>query len=731
MIKFYKVRKINKLRDIQKTDVEKQFKLLSNIVMNMQAGVLICRYDEDFTIELYNSSFLKLIDYTESEIKDLLKNKYMNLLLKDDASELRKEINAQIINKGCYSIEYNINQKDGTIITVLENGNVFSGENGKLYINCMITNITEQKRTAQALEENQKLLFCRNEELISSRKRFEVAIKNSEEIIFDYLFEAGKFECTPVVAQRLRLTNNQLNGVEAIVSSGVIHPSSIAEFKEIFRRIQADTSYICTQITASFGCIRESLYEISLTKVFDEYGKSVSAIGDIRNIDKRRLLASEKKYRESLTADRLYVCEINISKGYILYKNCTWAKALGLSKVNSGIEMVEHLCSHYVHPDFIGSFAEFFNRERIISAFHIGQTQISLQYRRKNENSVYTWIESNMHIIKDDVTGELSARLYIKNINEQKEKEARIIDENRFYNAMLSKNVMVYEANISKDCIINGNEFWKNKCGLGDTKKYSITLNAIIKHSIHPDDADMVKEMMRRENMLCRYNDGNGEIYFEYRRSVNDGEYRWYSCNTNLFQDSSSNDIKAFCYVQDIDQQKTREIKLRYKAEHDGLTGFYNKVTVEKVITKFLLSEEGKSAKHAFFTFDVDCFKKLNDNFGHAFGDLILANVTQKLHELFRDDDIFGRIGGDEFVVLMKNIPNSKAARTKAQELCCLARETHIKNGAEFTVSVSVGISMFPADGSDYSTLSANSDIALYKSKENGRDCFTVFGDII
>ena len=114
-------------------------------------------------------------------------------------------------------------------------------------------------------------------------------------------------------------------------------------------------------------------------------------------------------------------------------------------------------------------------------------------------------------------------------------------------------------------------------------------------------------------------------------------------------------------------ENHTRNKELLKYAQTDALTGLYNKETTEQLTDELLSEDENKS--HAFLILDVDCFKQINDIYGHVVGDRVLQKFGKLLKSTFREGDILGRIGGDEFVVIMKNIQTKDMATKKAGEL--------------------------------------------------------------
>ncbi|MEG0310813.1 MAG: GGDEF domain-containing protein, partial [Eubacterium sp.] len=133
--------------------------------------------------------------------------------------------------------------------------------------------------------------------------------------------------------------------------------------------------------------------------------------------------------------------------------------------------------------------------------------------------------------------------------------------------------------------------------------------------------------------------------------------------------------------------------------------------------------------KHSFFIVDLDYFKIVNDRFGHAFGDMVLSETASEIDRLFRKEDILGRIGGDEFVVFMKNVQNEEIIRLKAQEICDKVSKIYVQNNIEFKVTISVGVAIYSSHGINFDQLYRHSDIALYDVKARGRNGFSIYNE--
>ena len=170
------------------------------------------------------------------------------------------------------------------------------------------------------------------------------------------------------------------------------------------------------------------------------------------------------------------------------------------------------------------------------------------------------------------------------------------------------------------------------------------------------------------------------------------------------------------------------------KAHIDQLTGILNKRSFEDY-TSGRLSGALTIEQHAIILLDVDNFKGVNDTLGHAYGDQVLAKIGSILRAEFSTEDYLGRIGGDEFCVFMNQVPEDRDGyedfvRFKCESLCAAFRSNYTGEEGTYKVSASIGVAIFGKDGSDFATLYAAADHALYCSKEKGKDTYTFAGEV-
>lgn len=175
----------------------------------------------------------------------------------------------------------------------------------------------------------------------------------------------------------------------------------------------------------------------------------------------------------------------------------------------------------------------------------------------------------------------------------------------------------------------------------------------------------------------------------------------------------------------DITKERKQIEKLQHISEKDALTGIYNRAETERQIKKY--SEKNLNVMGALFMIDTDNFKQINDTEGHMIGDIVLTEMASGMKKIMRDSDVVGRIGGDEFTIFMKNISSVKDAEKKAEELLYMFRHLFQKEKSFLKVTCSIGIAIYPKDGTTFKEIYARADKALYQAKNMGKNNYVIY----
>ena len=237
---------------------------------------------------------------------------------------------------------------------------------------------------------------------------------------------------------------------------------------------------------------------------------------------------------------------------------------------------------------------------------------------------------------------------------------------------------------------------------------------------VHPNDHHLLLELLAFLSRTHKeYRDSKCSMVFEYRMLGTDGVYHWFHLR-QLVYFKGDYPYKAVGVLRNTDEERRQQEELRNRAERDPMTGLYNKERVRELIEAAL---QVADTENALLVLDMDGFKQVNDQLGHLAGDAVISDMALSLQEVFRRTDILGRIGGDEFVVLVRDTVGDTAfIMDRCDQLRKLLRRSFTQGKKEIHVTGSIGIALAPQDGTTYAALFACADAALYRAKRLGRD---------
>ncbi|PJA32688.1 MAG: diguanylate cyclase [Zetaproteobacteria bacterium CG_4_9_14_3_um_filter_53_7] len=177
----------------------------------------------------------------------------------------------------------------------------------------------------------------------------------------------------------------------------------------------------------------------------------------------------------------------------------------------------------------------------------------------------------------------------------------------------------------------------------------------------------------------------------------------------------------------DITERKLADQELEHQAQHDALTGLPNRMLFDNLLRQILREEHRAHKQTAVVFMDLDRFKEINDTLGHPVGDLLLQEAARRLRLCVRESDVLARMGGDEFTLILLDVTGINDAAYIAEKIIRTLNEPFFLQGNECHVGASIGISMYPTDGSDAETLIKCADTAMYRAKECGRNNYQFF----
>ena len=199
----------------------------------------------------------------------------------------------------------------------------------------------------------------------------------------------------------------------------------------------------------------------------------------------------------------------------------------------------------------------------------------------------------------------------------------------------------------------------------------------------------------------------------------------------SAIRDSAHNIQHYVAVFSDISGVKADRRRLEHLATHDPLTGLVNRAEFERHCTQAIAHAARDRSAVAVLFIDLDAFKFVNDSYSHGIGDRLLGQVADRINRQLSDGDIAGRIGGDEFTVLARNLVLREDAASLANRLLATLSEPFVVDGYEIVLSASIGVAGYPLDGADALTLIANADAAMYSAKSEERNTWRFYAPMM
>ena len=330
------------------------------------------------------------------------------------------------------------------------------------------------------------------------------------------------------------------------------------------------------------------------------------------------------------------------------------------------------------------------------------------------------WVSNKCKLCKNDDGSEFICGV-MTDITSYKQSYFDTCKYIQHYKIILSQTEnIVFELNCETDTIFFS-DTWERIFGYSPRIEHFIA-NFITKSRMHPDD---IAPFLERFEILK-----SGGIYqmMEARIQKADGNYLWCRIRATAVYDNSDRLIKIIGIVINVDAEKKAANALLQRAEQDPLTKLLNNGTARHQAEEYL-NAFPLGARCALLILDLDNFKQVNDQHGHMFGDNVLINTAREIKNLFRSRDIVARIGGDEFLILMKEVADHNLVKDRCQQLVQSIHTLLSKEPFCCSSSCSIGVAFAPEHGISYNNLFQHADQALYEAKKLGKNRFSIYNE--
>lgn len=361
------------------------------------------------------------------------------------------------------------------------------------------------------------------------------------------------------------------------------------------------------------------------------------------------------------------------------------------------------------------------DRAYVASAAHhqdirSGRVESEFRIRRKNGDPIWVQCKSRAHVAGDGVEYRYHTLTDITKLK----KEQFALEQSLHRNQIVFEQTTsaVFEWDLSTDLLTCTDKIRQRFGYEVDGKNFSRRMDGA--NNFHPDDLPLVRAKLRalREGTLTDVVD--------VRIANSEGRYCWSRIRATavMGEDGQVNSLVGM--IHDIDDLKSDALDMKKQAQRDELTKLLNKNSTQRAVVEYLANREDRSLA-AMLLLDLDNFKTVNDNLGHMYGDAVLTQVGTTLRNLFRSQDVVGRIGGDEFMILLKDLPNLDVIQDRCKLLVETLHSQLSQLMPNLPVSVSVGAAVAPRDGIGFQELYRHSDEALYTAKRRGKNQYKIY----
>lgn len=213
----------------------------------------------------------------------------------------------------------------------------------------------------------------------------------------------------------------------------------------------------------------------------------------------------------------------------------------------------------------------------------------------------------------------------------------------------------------------------------------------------------------------------------EFQNRRKDGSLFWEYAHISPIFDSQGRIRHYLGVKEDVTLRKVQEEKILHQAHYDSLTGLPNRFLALDRLSQVIRTAQRENQLSAVLFLDLDDFKKVNDTLGHEVGDQVIEEAAHRVKGAIREDDTVGRLGGDEFIVLLAHLRERADARRVAEKILAAFRTVFRLGDREILLTASIGISIYPDDGDTAKILLRNADTAMYYSKSIGRNVFNFY----
>ena len=344
-----------------------------------------------------------------------------------------------------------------------------------------------------------------------------------------------------------------------------------------------------------------------------------------------------------------------------------------------------------------------------------------------DQKGIKSYSSTSKYVIRDESGNIIGLYGAARDITDQVALVAQA-ESNSFSRRMLFESVL--EADVTEDKILQVEAFgWTQELRLIEAGSFTGAVRTMANRFISLDYMGEFLSRYNVEKLTADFEKGIQEFSHMECVRIRENSSRWIEFRSRVYRSRISNTLRITTFLTDRDDEMRHKQRLQKRAATDALTGLYNRENILECITA-CLDKAAPDFFNALLFIDLDQFKRVNDQWGHQYGDKVLQKTADRLRQIFRGDDIYGRIGGDEFLVFLRQIPSRETAELRAQEIV-EALPLHLAEGGKVAdVTCSVGVALCKNGEANVEQLYEQADKAMYRAKEQGRNRYFFYEDM-
>lgn len=655
------------------------------------AGILLL--DENLTILHGNKHFYDVFSADEISCSQQYKNSFAYSFSSDMRESLLRDINVTLNETEYFSRKVLINTLDNKEIWhAVELHRRTLDNSGIDKVMVCLTNIQDQVKL--------------EEEADTSARYFEAAQELTDELLFIINIQEKSLIRRSIQNNLYDLQPVMRNFPNSIIESGIIHPEDEILYRQFAQIAIAGEA---GRLELRLKRPNSTNYEMNCliwTPIKSKDGVIREVYGKVANINEVKELQKVSQYfsiLQSMSQGMLYRFDI---ENRILYRNEDTAEFYKVASKEENYPDPEKL-KQVFHPDDIDGYVNYVN-------FLLKGEDGTHMARLLSPSGKHEYHKITFKSVKNPdgtVSEMIGSAVNVHKVQELKSEYSKI---NQYFNAMqkLTPDIL-YHLDMKSKTFHHSDE---KALEYGTPSTIPDFVNTMVSQKrIHPDDVD---DFYKFTDQLLSEESTEYTLRFALTSDI----FEWYHVKSHYIHDENGKPVEIFGKMENI--QKQRDLEQR--ATHDPMTKVLNKVSYEEAVTESLKNATD-GVKKALLFIDLDDFKGINDTLGHGFGDFLLITVTKRLKRIIREVDLIGRIGGDEFSIFLQSVGDDGSILERARLMLETLNREFGFEGKTASIKASVGIATYPNHGETYKMLFEKSDLALYASKEKGKNMATIY----